>query len=216
MNPVLHLPRITAAQLSAHSFEVVREFLPPSAAPLVQQILAEVPCLVVPVKTRKSKHGDHRPGHYDRFSQITVNVCGNSYQFLITLLHELAHAAIHAQHGLRVQPHGREWKRCFADYLRRAWDLFPADLQIPLRRQFPLPSSSSFRDVALQQALRKYDTLDERPMVAELPTGTLFSLDGKRIFRLGPQLRSCFRCNTLEGKVYRVAGSARVQTIYTE
>jgi len=206
----------TLSPVMRRSLERLAPFVDPAALSLVGELLAAAPCEIAPVRSRRSKHGDHRPGANGRTSRITVNVCGNRYQFLLTLLHELAHAVVAARHGTRVVHHGKQWKRTFGEILARAIEetLFPADLTPHLARQAKAPSSSSFRDLALQKALRRHDTLDHRPMVAELPPGTLFSLDGRRVFRLGAALRSCFRCVALDGAVYRVAATARVGTIY--
>ena len=108
----------------------LRPFLDESSQPLIEEILHETPCVVTPVRARRTKHGDHRQRTGEAFSEVTVNVSGNRYQFLITLLHELAHAVTLQRHGSRAAAHGREWREIFAQLLRRALDenLFPTDL----------------------------------------------------------------------------------------
>ena len=44
---------------------------------------------------------------------IKINRDLNQYSFLITLVHELAHASIWIKFGRRVKPHGDEWKSEF-------------------------------------------------------------------------------------------------------
>jgi hypothetical protein len=144
------------------SLAAIGPHLPPRALPFIAELLARTPCQVLPVKSRRTKHGDHRHGEYGGASRITVNVCGNAYQFFITLLHEIAHAITLAEHGAGASPHGREWKNEFRGVLQHALEakLFPADLETWVSRHSFSPTASSFRDLRLQFALRKYDTLD--------------------------------------------------------
>ena len=50
-------------------------------------------------------------------------------------------------------------------------------------------------------------------LVEELRPGTRFKLNGPHIFIKGPLLRKHFRCTTDQGQIYRVAASARVESI---
>ncbi len=197
----------------------LRPFLVAEAEPLIAAILQETPCEITPVRARRSKHGDHRQRLGKLFSEVTVNVSGNHYQFLITLLHELAHAATVQRYRKRAAAHGPEWQRTYAALLERALaaSLFPPDLAPHLARQARQgPDASSSRDTALQLALRRHDTLDHRPMVTELADGALFSLDGKLILRRGRRIRTRFHCVSPTGLEYRVSATARVHTIYRE
>lgn len=213
------IPPAVVERLVAISMLRLRPFLDESSQPLIEEILRGTPCVVTPVRARRTKHGDHRQRTGEAFSEVTVNVSGNRYQFLITLLHELAHAVTLQRHGSRAAAHGREWRGIFAHLLRRALEgnLFPADLAPHVERQVTRgPAASSSRDAGLQLALRQHDTLDHRPMVAELADGTLFSLDGKLLLRRGRQVRTRYHCVTPGGLEYRVSATARVHTIYRE
>lgn len=205
-------------KLTTASLKRLAPFLEPEAMPFVESILRETHCLVTPVTARRTKHGDHRTHASGAYSDVTVNVSGNRYQFLITLLHEIAHAKTFQTFGKHVSAHGREWRHTFAAILQRALhaNLFPAELAPFVAKQARRPDASSSRDTALQLALREYDTLDHRPLVAELEYGKLFSLDGRLILRRGERLRTRFHCTTREGIAYRVPASARVHTIYEE
>jgi hypothetical protein len=205
-------------KLTAASMQRLTPFLVADARPFVESLLRETHCLVTPVTARRTKHGDHRTNQSGAYSEVTVNVSGNRYQFLITLLHEIAHAKTFQTFGKHIAAHGREWRHTFAAILQRALqaNLFPAELAPFVAKQARRPDASSSRDTALQLALREYDTLDHRPLVAELEYGKLFSLDGRLILRRGERLRTRFHCTTREGIAYRVPASARVHTIYEE
>jgi SprT protein len=194
----------------------VAPFLPGESHHVIGELLQRIPCTLTPVRVRRSKHGDHRPNPSDRTSLITINVCGNQYQFLLTLLHELAHANTFQSWGWRSAPHGRRWQGSFRKLVEHAVAnrCFPTDVLPELKAHIIRPSSTSFRDLRLQKALRRYDTLDQRPFVADLPHSALFSLDGKQVFRLGKKLRKNYECVTLDGRKYYVAATARVQSVY--
>jgi hypothetical protein len=144
-----------------------------------------------------------------------VNASGNIWQFVVTLLHELAHA--HVMHGphRHAPPHGTEWKHAFRGLLRNHLSLFPPDLQPHVADYAQNPLFSSSAHPGLAAALRKHDTSDKRLTVEELPDGEKFSPDGELILIKGQRLRSWFRCTTPDGKKrYRVPPTARVHTVF--
>lgn len=213
-------PPVTPENLHERLVHVSLSRLAPllSEEPLrfIGELLRETKCLVIPVRARRTKHGDHRQSRTGEYSEVTVNVSGNPYQFLITLIHEIAHAKAFQTHGTRISAHGSEWRQTFAKMLLRALahPVFPPDLAQVLQRQATWPDASSSRDAALQLALRAYDTKDLRPLVAELADGTWFSLDGKLILKRGAKLRTRFHCESKHGQLYRVPATARVHTIF--
>ncbi len=207
-------PRSNASgDLYARSLAAVAPQLPAAACGSIAGLLAQMPMLVRVVRGRRTKHGDHilPPGR--QFSLITVNHSGNPYLFLITLLHEIAHARIARDHAGRARPHGRGWKTVFSSYLLTNLAFFPQDLQPPLTRYARNPLYSTDADPALSLALRRHDTLDRRPMVAELPEGQRFALGGRQVMVKGPLLRKCYRCTNARGTVFRVAAAVRVQAV---
>lgn len=79
------------------------KFIPLKATPFVQFLIDEHSFDLFIVNQRATKHGDFRKLPGGRF-QITVNNNLNKYQFLLTLIHEIAHHVTHQKFG-RVQPH---------------------------------------------------------------------------------------------------------------
>ena len=70
--------------------EILYKYLPENSVLLVLKLLNDNPCHLKIVNNRKTKHGDFRKltnGNY----QITINNDLNSYRFLLTLIHEIAH-----------------------------------------------------------------------------------------------------------------------------
>ena len=83
----------------------------------------------------------------------------NSYAFLITLLHELAHLLTFETHGNRVAAHGRQVKQLFAQLLSRfiQKNVFPDDIKQSLLQSLHDPAASSCADEHLLRTLKKYD-----------------------------------------------------------
>ena len=198
------------------SLRRISRYLPPKSRPFVAQVLTESPTEVIPVEARDSKHGDFVAVRGKPFGRITVNVCGNPYQFLLTLLHEVAHARIAARYRRRIPPHGSQWKAEFSTLLFRVveQDFLPRDLRKAFGVHALNPKSTADYDIDLQLALRPYDTLDARLLVMDLRHGEYFSLDGKTVLKKGALVRRRIRCTATDGNVYSVLPSARVKEIY--
>ena len=88
-----------------------RSFVPEKSIPQVEYLLKQNNFALKIVNERQTKHGDFRRLPNGRF-QITINNNLNSYQFLMTLIHEIAHHITHQKFGI-VKPHGKEWKMVF-------------------------------------------------------------------------------------------------------
>ena len=207
-------PIVAAAK--ERSLANVHDHVPALCLEPISQLLDTFPVLVRVTPRRKTKHGDHRLSGCRRYSIITVNASGNPYQFLVTLLHEFAHAETLATFGALVQSHGPEWKNIFSrillDFAKKG--LFPENLTSIVQRHALNPLYSSAADAELQLALRRHDTLDQRCTVAELTYKQAFSLDGKLVLIKGLKLRTRYRCVTPEGRAYNVSASARVKITY--
>jgi hypothetical protein len=198
--------------IKEQSLANICDHLPEQCLDAVSQLLDIHPTLVRVVKVRKSKHGDHRSSSCERYSIVTVNSSGNAYQFLITLLHELAHAKTITAHGRTVSPHGSEWKHAFSDLLLNflARELFPEALAPHVRSHAANPLYSSSSDRGLQFALRAYDTLDRRPMLINLAAGQVFILDGKGTLVKRERRKNFFRCVGLDGRSFYIPTLTRV------
>lgn len=204
------LPSVNADDLRMQSQAAVRPYLPPAAVPSVVCLLSYLPILVRVVGFRRTKHGDHFHPPGQHYSIITVNDSGNPYLFLITLLHEIAHARIVHEKSARVRPHGREWKLVFGAYLLAHLDCFPEDVQPILLRHARRPLYSTDADPELSSVLCRYDTRDHRPMLSDLRDGQKFWLNGGRAMVKGPLMRKYYRCTDTKGRLFRVAAAARV------
>ncbi|MCX7638130.1 MAG: SprT-like domain-containing protein [Cyclobacteriaceae bacterium] len=147
---------------------------------------------------------------------ISVNRDLNPYLFLITLIHEIAHAVVYREMGNRCEPHGSEWKRTFRQLMEPLLvpEVFPEELIFQLQRHLQNPSASSFADADLTRCLRNYDVKpDGKALLADLPERTVFQLQG-RWFIKGPARRTRFACRDMHNKkIYLVPGQALVSAV---
>ena len=87
------------------------KYIPEKAIPFIQFLIDTHNFTLKIVNQRQTKHGDFRKLPNGRF-QITVNNNLNPYQFLLTLVHEIAHHVTHQKFGI-VQAHGKNGKLFF-------------------------------------------------------------------------------------------------------
>lgn len=196
-------------------------FLPAGTLPLIQEMLKDEVYHIVITRPRKTKLGDFRHPRPGETPRLTVNGNLEPNNFLITLVHEIAHLKIWNKHKNKVKPHGDEWKNCYSELLSRFLDkgFFSPTLETALVAHVRLPKYTSVADQQLMRALRpekQESTADEGKYVEELNRGDAFFLQ-KRIFVVEEKLRKNYLCKELpSGKKYRVSALARVMPLSEE
>ncbi len=195
------------------------KFVPECFSHLLAELLVESGVHFKIVKGRKTKWGDFRPRNLNAKPQITVNGDLNPYAFLITTLHEFAHLHTFQQVGLRVAPHGEEWKRNFQQLIAIIIDHpeLPPVLRTALNKSFTSLKASSCTDIALSRALASFDQEDPAVIPLEkLPKNSKFVLNN-RTFQKGLKRRTRFECIELSSnRTYLVHLMAKVQHVKDE
>ena len=179
-----------------------QNFIPSKAIPFVQFLIDKHSFDLKIVNQRQTKHGDFRSLPNGRF-QITVNNNLNQYQFLLTLVHEIAHHVTHQKFG-RVQPHGKEWKTVFQHlmlpFLRP--EIYPLEILPFLANYFKNPKASTDSDVNLSLVLKGNMAETGKNFIFNIPFGSLFMFK-KIVYKRGNKRRTRFEClNTSNKKVY--------------
>ena len=191
------------------------DYLPADSHTMIASILNN-DALIVKVKNeRKTKHGDYRELANGKH-QITVNSNLNSYRFLITLIHEIAHFEAYNKFGRFIKPHGKEWKQTFQHlmlpFLRP--EIFPRELLPLLAKHFKNPKASSDTDAQLALALKRFDESNDKTYVFELSLNQTFKLYNGRVFKRGNKRRKRYECVELNsGKLYLFNPNAEVEVL---
>ena len=118
-------------------------------------------------------------------------------------------------YGLRIKPHGKEWKlvfrQLFLPFLRP--EIFPQEVLPYLAHYFKNPKASSDSDADLSLALKSYDPENEKNYIFELPVGTQFKIHNGRVFTKGNKRVKRFECTeNSTGRTYLFSPNAEVET----
>lgn len=184
----------------------LKQYLPEGSFDDVAYYLQHYKVQLTITRERSSVLGDYRNSFADKNHRISVNGNLNSYAFLVTLLHELAHLFTYERFGHRVSAHGKEWKNEFSKVLAQFLlkKIFPADIHTALLKTLQNPAASSCADTSLLRVLHHYDAKkDGVSLIETLPTGALFKIKGGRLFRKEEKVRKRFKCVEIAtGKIY--------------
>lgn len=181
-------------------------------------------------KVRTSKFGDYRPPQKNFPARISVNRNLNRFDFLITLVHEMAHHEIQIESSpsipvfgiprrkRRPRPHGKEWKSHFQRLMGPLMkeSIFPAEVLHHLVDYFENPRSSTRTNEHLVILLKKYDLPDDSVFIDSLPYDAVFTLLSGKKFRKMEKLRKRYQCLCLDNRrTYLFSPMARVLPVST-
>ena len=194
---------------------ILGKYIPEQAVEPVFELIKNFGVHLKIVDERVTRHGDYRRlpggGH-----QITVNTNLNSYRFLITLIHEIAHLVAFVKFGNRIKPHGKDWKYTFQNlmlpFIRP--EIFPKQLLPVIANHFKNPKASSDTDAQLSLALKQFDPPNDKSYIFEIPRGSLFKLYNGKVFQKGERRIKRYECvETATGKVYLFQPNAEVELL---
>jgi len=182
--------------------QALTDYLPVGCVDPIANWFARHPVSLRISRTRRSKLGDFRSGNKLSPSVISVNHSLNQYSFLITLVHEMAHAEVFSTQKRRVLPHGEQWKQVYRQLGQSFLEpgLLPESVRLAFGNYLKNPSASSTSCIPLAETLRTFDPTRDLTLISELPAEALFSLPDGRVFRRGDKLRKRFRCICLNNK----------------
>lgn len=179
--------------------EILANYIPKNSLQLVSNILQNHPIEIKIVNNRSTKHGDFKRMKNGKV-QITINNNLNQYQFLLTLIHEIAHFTTFKK-TRNVKPHGIEWKVNFQHLMLPLLQpsIFPNKLLPFLANYLKNPKASTGTDVHLTYALKQYDEKSDKNLIFEIPFGSLFNFNNKT-YKKGATRRTRIECLELSTK----------------
>ncbi len=183
--------------------EVLQKYLPEPAVEEVYKSIVQNKIHLRITKNRRTKLGDYRPAFNGQPHRISINHNLNTYAFLITLIHEIAHLVVFENFKQKARPHGKEWKYYFRELMEPYWGLkiFPHEIEIALKNYLKNPSASSNANLTLARALKKYDAEDDKGFfIEELPENSQFTIHNGKTFKRLEQRRKRIKCLCLDNK----------------
>ena len=195
--------------------EILERYIPEVAVKPVFELIKINNIHLKIVNERVTRHGDYRKMPNGQH-QITVNTNLNTYRFLITLIHEIAHLVAFQKYGRRIKPHGKEWKFTFQQlmlpFIRP--EIFPSGLLPLLALHFKNPRATSDTDTKLALALKQYDLPNDKSYIFEIPLGANFRLYNGKVFKRGNKRVKRYECIELNtGRVYLFNPNAEVESL---
>ena len=185
-------------------------YIPEAALPQVTELLKTYDFSLKIVNERKTKHGDFRRLPNGKF-QITINKSLNPHQFLLTLVHEIAHHVTFQKYG-SVKPHGKEWKLTFKNLMLPFVhpNIYPNEILPYLAKYLINPKASTDSDHNLSLALKIENRDSDKNYIFELPLGSYFLLKD-RTFQLLEKKRTRYLClEKTSQKKYLISKNAEV------
>ena len=166
------------------------------------------------VRPRRTRLGDFRVLPHGP-TVITVNADLNPHAFLITYVHEVAHAHVHQAYRRRGKPHGRAWQTAFQRLMQPLLTeaVFPVEILGPLQNYLAKPAATTSANPALMLALRQTDTpaADGTTLLRDVPEGQPFQF-AKKTYVRGTLRRTRVVCKEVaSGKSYAILAHALVK-----
>lgn len=202
-----------------HPMQALAYYLPDNCFDDVVQYIHQYKVHLTVTKKRKSILGDYRHSYQNKNHRISVNGNLNKYEFLITLLHEIAHLLTFEQFGNRVESHGKEWKKNYgqllASFLHK--QIFPEEITRILLKTIHNPAATANGETELLQALRQYNINNSSNgyiTIQMLPTSSFFETEKGRLFKKGLLRRKRYECLEIAtNKLYSFSAIAEVKKI---
>lgn len=201
-----------------HPLHALKQYIPENSFDDVVQFINQYKIHLTVTRKRRSVLGDYRHPFQGKNHRITVNGNLNKFEFLITLLHEIAHLLTFEHHQNRVEPHGKEWKNNYANLLVAfvQKNIFPNDVMKALQKSIMNPSATANGETELLKVLRKYSEAknEQIVLVETLAIGAVFVTEKNKVFKKLEKRRKRYVCEELAtGKLYAFNPIAEVMIV---
>ena len=189
-------------------------YIPEHSLDLIYDVITKYNAQLIISKPRTSKLGDFRPPVKGSKPRISVNGDLNIYEFLITLLHEMAHLIAWDQYKRTIKPHGMEWEGIFKLLIENmlSEDVFPEEIKHILNYEI-LTGRNNFSNLNtdLVEALEKFSDEKKLLRLANIPDKARFTLVSGKEMKKGEKLRKRYKCIEVKtGRNYYVHELAKI------
>jgi hypothetical protein len=188
--------------VTEHPLHTLAAYLPEGSFEHVVEYLHKYKVHLTVTKQRKSVLGDYRHAGGMGNHRISINGNLNKYEFLITLLHELAHMLTYEQFRNKVEAHGKEWKLAYSQLLIVfvQFKVFTPDIEKALKKSIANPAATANGETELLMVLRQFDPEKKEgySIVNLLAEGALFQTENGKIFRRGAVRRKRIQCTEIK------------------
>ncbi|ANW95457.1 hypothetical protein AXE80_03810 [Wenyingzhuangia fucanilytica] len=189
-------------------------YIPISSKKALEQLLNNYTFHLKIVNGRKTKRGDFRATK--PIASITINNNLSKEQFLITLVHEIAHLDTFIKHP-KAKAHGVEWKQNFQRLMLPFLNnhIFRDEILNPLAKHLINPKATTDSDPVLSTKLDQINSKidNDKYFIFDLKPGVLFTLNNRK-FKILNKRRTRYECLEIStNKKFLVRGSAPVKLI---
>lgn len=141
------------AIVSSTSCEALHDLIPSAAFDYVASLIQRHRITVTVTAPMKKRHGEYHNSNGAHMIRMSENP--NQYRFLITLIHEIAHALAWEEFRGSVRSHGPEWKSIYRSILMplTGRSVFPRAIDHLVIKHCNRPKSATDKDTALITAL---------------------------------------------------------------
>lgn len=192
--------------------EYLERHLPTDKAKNILVYLEKANCSFRITKPRKTKRGDFRQNGSQ--ISISVNHDTNTYRFLFTLVHEIAHLKTFLEYRNKVKPHGDEWKRNFRDLFATLLieEEFRKDSEIfhVINAELVNPKACSGVNVKVERAFAKYDE-KQGVYLEEIDVGRKFVFRDQKYIKLENRRSRVMCLNEGNNRKYTINKAALVE-----
>ncbi len=201
-------------------FLLLKKYLPNHAYPIIASYLKNKTIIIKITPPRRTKAGDFTVVFNKANScRITINNSGNPYEFLITLVHEIAHFYVYLKYNKayrEIKPHAIQWKRQFSSLMQPLMTpkVFPQPLLGKIKKHMLDPKASTGTDALLVKALNQYSPKSKLISVQDIAEGADFLFQNRRRYTKGRKKIKRIECiETSTGKKYLFHPYAMVESL---
>lgn len=196
------------------TIEPLSKYLPEGASDFMVGLLMNYNVIIHVVNSRKTKSGDFRPSRNSTLPhRISLNSNLSPEAFLLILLHEIAHLITWEKFKRNVRPHGIEWKKVYAEILTDVTkaENISEEIKRSIGKYLQKGIKSTISDIEFIRNMNFSDGENPPVFVADIPFGTIFTLESGKSFKKGVKLRSRYKCICINNnRNYLVGAAARV------